>query len=263
MAVPIASQFCRDLVKQRWGSVDQMALGWRESIAEGQMAESEAKDRASIYRWLARGLPNKAGDIFGFCAMLDVDPLVLVDIESQDFRDAIPRERALFLANLSALSRISSLWPLVKPAVHWPDAAISNDYYRRTWSTFRFDHKADTHANCAAHIRLRLVDGEAEEYAHRVFYFAWRRQGSPDQHWRPYGILRKRGRDTMIATEAGDMNIGEDNRPGTSRVGPNGEIDVETWFGPNPAEFKIACLHPFTAQVTAPSRARNALTFPG
>jgi hypothetical protein len=60
---------CR-LIESRFGSVDAFAVEWEHRIETRKQRSGEARDRATIYRWLKQGMPSKRHDLFGLAAAL-------------------------------------------------------------------------------------------------------------------------------------------------------------------------------------------------
>ncbi len=262
MGIPINRNFTKALIARRWNGIDDLAEGWAERVEDGLQKSGRARDRATIYRWLSRGLQNRRDEVFGFAAVLGVDPLVLLDTESAEFQKLIKREWFFFLANLEGRGAYSALWQLVRPSAHWPNAGIAHDFYARQWSTIEFRHPADAQRNIYAQIHLGCESDDQQAHVHRVYYFAYRRIGARDGLWRPYGMVRKRGLEATCLGHNGDANENEHGLPARLALGRDGTIDVETFFGPGPSEFKVACLHPFALEVIVPSRATSSLRFP-
>ncbi len=262
MGIPVNKAFVQQVINDRWGSVGELEKGWAERVAEGFQKIGRARNRKTIYRWLKSGLPNDRDSIFGFAAVLGIDPLVMFDIESLKFEKILRLEFAFFLANLISLGKLSAIWPLLRPSAHWPSVEISNDFYDTIWSTVEFTHPAEQVSNVYAHIRLIGDPQDDVRHAHRVYYFAYKRKRGKDNLWRPYGIVHKRGRRAICMGHNGDMWEGDDSIPTELTVADDGVIDVETFFGPDACDFKVACLHPFSLTFSAPSRARKALRFP-
>jgi hypothetical protein len=263
MGIPIDKAFVQQVIKERWDKISELEQGWAERVTAGLQKTGGARDRKTIYRWLSRGLPNDRDSIFGFAAILGVDPLVMLDIESPKFQEILKIEWFFFLANRGSSGKISSLWHLVRPAVHWPNPEVSHDFYDCQWTTVEFTHTADTVRNVYGQLRLIGDPHENELNSHRVFYFSYKRQGARDGLWRPYGIVRKRGRKAICLGHNGDMWEDSEGKPTQVTVNDDGIFDVETFFGPGPCQFKVACLHPFGLEITAPSRAHKALRFSG
>lgn len=261
MGIPVSKEFVLQVIRERWNGVTELEQGWAERVADGIQKVGEARDRASIYRWLSRGLPNETDTIFGFAAALGVDPLVLVDIENPGFQHLLKLEWFFFLSNMESKGKLSAVWPLVRPAVHWPNSLISNDFYNCHWTTVEFSHSAAHVRSIYAQLRISGDPDEREETAHRIYYFAYQRRGARDGLWRPYGIVRKRGREAICLGHNGDMWEDDHGRPTRIKVDNGGALDVETFFGPGPCDFKVACLHPFSLEVIAPSKATTALRF--
>lgn len=263
MGLPITKDFVRDLIRARWDKVDELEKGWEERVKAGLQKVGQPRDRATIYRWLTRGLPNDRDSIYGFASVLGVDPLVMLDIESPKFQQLLKVEWFFFLANMASSGKFSSLWPLVRPAVHWPNPEISHDFYDCQWKTVEYTHTADQVCNVYAQFRLTGDPHEDEVTSHRIYYFSYKRLGARDGLWRPYGIVRKRGRKAICLGHNGDMWEDSTGRPTQIVVDDDGVLDVETFFGPGPCQFKVACLHPFSLDIIAPSRAEKALRFSG
>lgn len=262
MAIPVNKAFVQQVINDRWGSVAELERGWAERVGDGFQKTGAARDKKTIYRWLKGGMPNDRDSIFGFAATLGIDPLVMLDIESAAIQKILPVEFGLFLANLVSLGKLSALWPLVRPSRHWPSAEISHDFYDARWTTVEFTHPADSISNVYAHLRVIGDPQDDVPHAHRIYYFAYKRKRSRDHLWRPYGIVHKRGRRAICMGHAGDMWEGDDKVPTELRVADDGVIDVETFFGPDACDFKVACLHPFSLTFSAPTKARKALRFP-
>jgi hypothetical protein len=162
---------------------------------------------------------------------------------------------------MESRGRMSAIWPLIRPSAHWPNLAISHDYYSCKWTEIEFRHPALDPCNVYAQVRLRGDPDEDQVSAHRIYYFAYRRQGARDGFWRPYGIVRKRGLQAICLGHNGDMMELPDGQPTTVQIAENGDLDVETFFGPGPTDFKVVCLHPFSLQLVVPSQAKNCLRF--
>jgi hypothetical protein len=254
MGIPVSSDFMLDFIKQRWGGVDDFAVEWAVRHEKGLQKVGQPRDRGSIYRWIKQGLPNRRDEVFGLCAALDVDPFCLIELRDDRFTRLFARERLSFLLNRPGQSKISALWPLVRPSAAWPDQTIAQDYFAREWHTYDFAHAALNVANCYAQIRLSTPVDQQKTGQPRTYYFAYRKAAATDGLWRPYGIVRQRGGRNVALAE---MGFADEQ---ASALGS--PIDVETFFGPGPASFRIASLHPFEAVVTAPSTASTALRFP-
>lgn len=263
VAIPISKTFLTEQIAGRWDTVDELAKGWAERVSIGLQKVGMPRDRATIYRWLSQGLPNKRDEIFGLSAVLGIDPIVMLDLESVAFQKLLKLEWVFFLANMEGRGRMSALWPLVRPSAHWPNLSISHDYYSCSWTTIEVRHAATSLCNEYAQFRLQGDPDEDQQTAHRIYYFAYRRHGARDGFWRPYGIVRKRGLEAICVGHNGDMMEQADGLPTVLKVDETGYLDVETFFGPGPADFKVACIHPFTLECIVPSRASSFLRFSG
>jgi len=214
----------------------------------------QPRDQGSIYRWIKQDLPNRRDEIFGLCAALDADPFCLIELHDDRFTRLFARERLSFMLNRPGQFSISALWPLLRPSPSWPDRTIAHDYFARNWNVFDFAHAAKEVANCYAQVRLSAPDNHEKDAPTKTYYFAYRKAAVTDGLWRPYGFVRQRGGRVIALAEMGFVD--------EQTSAPDGPINVETFFGPGPAWFRIASLHPFEAVVTAPSAASAALRFP-
>lgn len=256
VAIPIKRELVRSLIKRRFGSVDGLAAEWEERLSRGTQAAGRARDRSTIYRWLERGLPSNKDDLFGFAAVLDVDPVALLDIDGGAIAERLPKERRWFQTGLAHLSALSPLWPIYTPGPHWPSTDIAQHYYGRPWRTEHFTHDATKHTNIYAAVHL-TAEGDVEPYLPRTYHFAYRRLGATDQMWRPYGTVMGYDGDSQLISESGDYQVVADEQSPKTVV-------VETYFGPGAAEFRVASLNAFCIDVAVSSeRITQCLRFGG
>ena len=72
-----------------------------------------------------------------------------------------------------------------------------------------------------------------------VWHFAYRHGGAHRRDWKPFGFVR---REAGHLTLFNDWGITDRARCAIS----DGEVAVQTWFGPGAATFRVASLHPFS-----------------
>src|SRR3546814_14781614 len=87
---------------------------------------------------------------------------------------------------MASRSPRAPFWPIYTPGPAWPNAEVSHPFYGRAWCTADFAHDPETIANVYAAISLRST-APGEPLVPRAYHFAYRRTGSPDEMWRPYG----------------------------------------------------------------------------
>lgn len=253
MAIPLRRELVRALIERRFSSVGDLVVAWEERVRSGAQKTGNARDRATIYRWLDKGLPSNRSDIFGFAAMLDVDPVALLDITEEYIKKSYGRERRLFQLGMANRSPLAAFWPIYIPGPSWPNAEVSHPYYGRDWCTADFAHDPATIANVYAAVRLRSTVADVP-FVPCAYHFAYRRTGSPDGMWRPYGTVVGYEGEVCLLMENGTYQRQPDARSPSTVIN-------ETWFGPGPAEFRVASLHAFEIAVQVPSEARGVVRF--
>lgn len=252
MPIPLRKEIVRQLIDHRFDSDADFLVEWEHRVSSGVQKSGKARDRATFYRWLNDGLPSKKDDVFGFAAVLDVDPIALVDLQHPLIKRSFGRERRLFQRREEARSLLAPLWMLYDPSGAWPNEEISRHFYNRSWATKYFEHEPSNISNIYAGISLTEL-GNSESILPRVYHFAYRRATAADLMWRPYGTVVKYSKCAQLIAETGyyqEIEIEE------------GDLIVETFFGPGPACFRIACLHDFNIEVKVPSRLKDCLRFP-
>jgi hypothetical protein len=72
--------------------------------------------------------------------------------------------------------------------------------------------------------------------------------------WRPYGTVVGYEGEVCLLMENGTYQRQPETRSPAVVV-------AETWFGPGPAEFRVAALHEFEVTVQVPSEERGVVRF--
>lgn len=250
MAIPTHLDLVEALIRERAGSVDDLAVNWEARISEGEQRVGSARDRVSIYRWLKSGLPSQKDAIFGFCAVLDVDPVALLDVDQEWVRKQFGKERRFLRLFKPRATVLSPLWAIYDNEDGWPNNKLSRDFYCKDWSVADFTHDAADVKN--VYVLLKLSWKPTDDLLPRVFHFAYRRIGVSDQMWRPYGAVLVYDGEAKLVSEAGDYQ---------SITWDGDIVPVETNFGPEPAEFKVASLHAFDLELVIPTDGRPSLRF--
>ena len=255
MPLPIRSDLIQALITERFGSVDALVVEWEERVRSNVQKKGKARQRNTIYRWLKTGLPTQKNDIFGFAGVLDVDPIAILAIDEAFIDKYYPTERPRVSLDSQSLSSLAPFWPVYVPGPGWPLAEIARDFYDRSWCTHEFvhDHSLVTNEYVALHL---AVHHHTSPETPRAYHFAYRRRHARDGMWRPYGTVIAYADETLLISESGDFQ--RITREPTTELVP-----VETYFGAGEAEFKVASLHEFGLEITAPSRESGCVRFFG
>lgn len=253
MAIPLHTELVRALIQQRSGSIDGLVVEWEERVASGVQKVGDPRDRSAIYRWLQKGLPLNRDDVLGFAGVLDVDPIAILGINGPFIEEHFAKERRLFQLGSEHRSPFSPFWPIYIPGPGWPNGEIASNYYARSWFAEDFAHDPSRIENVYAAVHLKAA---ARDYplVPRTYHFAYRRTGARDGMWRPYGTVIGYHHEVCLISESGDYQKLSDERS-------NETVVAETFFGPGPAEFRIASLHDFRVEVTTPSEEEGAVRF--
>lgn len=254
MAIELDVPLVRRLIETRFGSVDAFAVEWEHRIETRKQRSGEARDRATIYRWLKHGMPSKRDDLFGLAAALDIDPIALLALDADFVRRNFPKERLLFQLGSIARSRLHPFWEPFVPSPTWPSEELPRSFYGREWSKHHFEHVAETIVNVFAGVSITPETME-ELPSPRVYLFAYRRIGAVDTLWRPYGVVIHRDDCTRLISENGAFQE-------VLHPKPVSECHVETYFGLGAAEFLIASMHGFLVNLSVPSNNSMAVRFP-
>ena len=251
LKVRVNAPLVHGLFDQRFGGISNFVDEWaNSSLAAEARSQRSVK---TVYAWLKHGLPSTKETLFSFCGALDVDPVAIIDFDLSNLRKHFGRfRRAIMLSGLN----VGGFGPLVdfyRPSAGWPDNGHAQRYFGRDWTVFHIDHPAETILNTYATI---TVSGDPSEPAAwpRAYHIAYRRRSNADGLWRPYGSVILRQNEAILAHENGDIQ----RQPILAHS--EHRLRFQTFFGPSPAEFRLACLHPFSGSVapypdpTAPLR---------
>jgi hypothetical protein len=89
----------------------------------------------------------------------------------------------------------------------------------------------------------------------QVLHFAFKHPSLFHARWLEYGFVRVQ--DTAAVLHHINGHTDELSLPAVGAP-----VSVETWLGPGPALFRVACLHPFALSLGESGR-EKALRFPG
>lgn len=251
MTIPIKTELIRQLIERKFGSVDDLIVEWEHRVDTNRQSSGDSRDRSTVYRWLGGGLPSRPDDIFGFAALLDVDPIALLDIDRDYIHEQFGRERRFFRLNRPRKSQMAALWALYTADGGWPDQKLAETFYGKRWQTADFAHDPSRIRNAYAAITLSPEDIEID--APKTFHFAYRSVGVSDRMWRPFGTVIGHGGNSILLSERGVFDQAQRS---------NANVVAECWFGPGPAEFRVVSIHPFALTVCVPANDLPAVRFP-
>lgn len=243
------------LIEKRFGSVDNLVVEWEELVRTKKMGFGQARDRSSIYRWLDKGMPSSLDALFGFCGVLNIDPISILDFEKSGILKNFGKLRRSFQLGLKASSSYKALWEMFVPGPNWPSNTIAENYYGRPWHIVDFAHDSREITNVYALLNI-MLPMRTEEFSPVVFHIAYRRKGALDAMWRPFGSIISVFNSTKLISESGDFQEMPMERA-------EEKVLVETFLGPGSVDFRLASLHRFDLQLDIPSTSTGVLRFHG
>lgn len=196
-------------------------------------------DRGTLWRWRrGEAVPNEF-NFLGLAGSLDVDPALLLKLrEGTTFIDFCESVSPTGWGGswASSLRKFSFFQDVIFGKNEWPPSEKILPAFKRDWFRHFFRHDATKRASYYAAFLITPKRGARN----RVWHFAWR---DGWRGWRPYGVVIARdseihlycfdGREASVAVKADQYQ----------------QFVVETWFGPNSAEFCLASLHDFTVEL--------------
>lgn len=197
-------------------------------------------------------MPSKSDALFGLAGTLDVDPVSVLDLQSDRFAELFAKERRLLQIEEAYHSPLSPLRALYFASPLWPHDEVATGYYGRPWLVKEFEHEAKEHLNVYAAVYLESLT--ADPPYPRTYHFAYRRAGDASRMWRPYGAVIGFKNEVLLFSESGDR---QEVQTGGSPM----TVTVETYFGEGPAEFRIASLHDFRLTLEVLSKGKSAVRF--
>lgn len=252
MHVKLDGELLRQLIYAR-GGVEAL-LGYWSSNAP---VDEAPPDRATLFRWI-RGerLPKNSEAFLRLAGILDVDPFALIAVPAGDV-----------LAAAEDVLRIVQHAAAAPPWLHfvhgffgrqkgWPPAELASVYFRRPWHIQEISHDPTVRSNYYATVLLRRSLSPPDQRP-QMLHFAFKHPSLFHARWLEYGLVRVYGASVALHHINGYTDRLE-------LAAPDEPVRVETWFGPGPALFRVASLHPFEVGIAAPEdAAARALRFPG
>lgn len=249
MSVQIDTALVQNLINQKYGTVPKLVEEWDMRVAEKIQSVGKSRDISNVRRWLRDKFPKQEDAVFGFAAVLDIDPLALVDLNVELVGKQLNLTRRLFQDGFYDGVTLPPFWALYKAIDGWPNNNFANSYYNRSWSTVEFTHNPPANVGTYA---AALLQPTTKKLMPTVFHFAFRRLNVPDKRWRPYGAVVAYENCIKLVSGSGDLQV-RDRR--------NHLVPVETQFGAGHAEFRIASIHKFDFELEIPSKQIEPVRF--
>lgn len=237
MRFHLKSDLTHSLFDEKFGGIENFADAWSKTAKKGS-EQSSARSAKTIYKWLAKGFPKNEETFFSFFGVLGVDPFSLVDLDKSQFRKHFGVLRQAILLGGINIGGFRPLLYVLKPSPQWPESMLVEQHYGRDWTTRDLAHEATEIRNVDVTLRIEGT-GEYPVPWPRAYHIAYRRLSNADGLWRPFGTVITRNSEAILVHENGSMKQIE--MPYRSKH----QVAFKTFFGPSPAEFRIASLHPF------------------
>ena len=235
----------RRLLREKFRGPSDLIERWPEN--------SSPPDRTTLWRWL-KGKPlGSAEKMLGLAVALDVDPFALIQTTKRDFALLCNR-----LAQSISKSGDDPLGPeqkwildFIAPRKDWPPDLPK--YFRREWSIAPFQHNADKGRNYYQKLAITAAPRKCAEP--QIWHFAFRDPAAILPVWNPYGVLER---------TADHISLYHIRGHSASVAIPSDTVTflVETWFGPRPAQFRVASLHPFILTLREIANGTPCVRFP-
>lgn len=257
MKIFVEIDIVQRIFEERFGGLQNFVDDWFEKEIQYLGERKSSRDASTIYAWLKNGLPSQRDTIFGFFGMLGVDPVSVIDLD----RSGLPRKfgllRAAFMVGGGATAGgFAPLFEIYRPATNWPDGGIASRFFKREWSVQEFAHDALNVSNIYATVFIDTSQDRPNRHPN-AFHIAYRRKSNADGLWRPFGTIIDRERETILIHENG--NLQRVSKSATySRM-----LAFKTYFGPAPAEFRLASLDGFMCRVELQDLPMVTLFFEG
>jgi len=211
-------------------------------------------NNSTVYRWIKGESVPKSSDLFlRLAGLLDVDPFALIAVPDGDILAAADELLRIVQHTFTPPSWLQFVHGFFGRQLAWPPEELATAYFNRPWHASSFTHDAAARTNFYATV---VLGQPASTGRPQVFHFAYRHPTRFRARWLQFGLVRVHSRS--VALHHIDGHIEQ-----LDRSAPQEPIRVETWFGPGPALFRIASLHPFTHSLDeAANTTGKAVRFP-
>lgn len=230
----------RYLIQMRFGGIAGAMDEWSARYLESNAPGNPLPNKSSFYRWQDGGLPTNVHDLFRWAAVLQVDPLALIQVPNNDFA-GFARLVARKFSNFTLKGSIGKyIGQLFMPSHVWPPNCLVRDPFGHPWYVRELRHDPSVRIDFDACLYIEALgwDGTTP----RAYHFSYRRDIEEAPFWTPYGSFIREPRSIRLYHSSGFSR----QKPGPPAEEP---AIVSTFFGRGPAIFRIASLHPFEARI--------------
>ncbi|MCA9180604.1 MAG: hypothetical protein KDA51_04105 [Planctomycetales bacterium] len=237
------------------GGVPEVQARW--SLHDRSGLESKGPPhRATFHRWTQGQVPRTADDLLRLSGILDVDPICLLKLPERNPEATMERLASTYVHGRWEPPALEFLQEFMGRRAAWPPPSLARDYFGRDWHKREITHDATDRTNFYATLRIAPLDG-SRCGGPFVYHVAFRHTSLFGKRWLQYGLVLRHGNRISLRHINGHID-GCDAR---DALAPN---LVETWFGPSPAVFCVASLHPFTLDlIEAGPTGEPVVRFPG
>jgi len=253
MGVPIDRERVMALIEAQFGSVDGLMVEWEARHEADPDHTIRHRDRSTVYNWLEAGLPTQQEVIFGFCSLLNVDPIGIMQSDQEFIEKNFAKERDAFQMSDKRDTLLAPFRIMYLPGWSWPNKKLAERHFNRPWHVWEYTHEADAVKSVYAALSFSTKHRFPNHHP-RVFHFAYQQKNAIDRLWRPYGVIIATGEKVRLISESGIWREEAD----TSFVR---QPVAETFFGPRATKFRIASLHDFSVTVEAPTKQKQVVRF--
>ena len=237
----------RSLVARRlpggWSELQDLWVA-RDTSQRG--AAGQAPHRSTMHRWTQGQMPRTAGDLLRLCGILDVDPLALLRLPPSEETGALERLVRAYVHGRWQPPALEFLHDFLGRRSVWPPPSPALEHFGRDWHVHDFSHDPVDGANQYATVRILPPSSPPRATGEpRVWHFAYRHERLFGRRWLQYGVVSRVGRQVTLL----HINGHEDSIELQSEVEV---VQVQTWFGPGAAVFRVASLHEFSLDVVFP-----------
>ena len=240
------------IAKRIPGGISELQDRWMQSPGQVDSPDAAVPHRSTIHRWSTGQVPRTATDLLQLCSVLDIDPLCLLTLPQTDPDLAVEKLMSAYVHGRWQPPALEFLTEFLGRRAVWPPQALSRRFFGRDWFTAELEHDTSKAANFYATFRISAV-GEGPF----VYHFAFRHSHLFARRWLQFGFVVRQGENVNLRHINGHVDTNKVPKSDSPTL-------VQTWFGPGPACFRVACLHPFSLNLDPPGTAEEpAVRFPG
>lgn len=222
----------RDLMREKLKGYPGFSLAWP--------LPTRIPNRATVWRWLNGKSPVAPGFVLALAGAFDLDPCALFEITPKAYASLCRAlVRSIGTNHAYPLTHdLQWLASFVVPREDWPCNDIPSQYFKRRWTIHSFRHTAKQAKNYFQKLSVTAPPRTCGEP--QVWHFAFRDQTPNSLLWIPYGFVER------TTQTIGLFHYHARGHSTRVQIPPDtNTFVVETWFGPGPAEFRVASLHDF------------------